>query len=387
VEQIVATSTCGKVHNILILDNELGMGGVEKKLYEFVANIDRDHFRVKICCLKDGGFFKESFVELGIPFYEGLLRHKFDVFAFRKLAQIIKEENIDLIYTFIHPNTVIFSTLAKLAGLVEGVVVSFHATGTASGERYVRGFQKPMVRRADALLAVAEEHRRYLADVEGLDGSKITVIHNGVDTSRYRPGPPPDGLAQELGLSGSERIVIAVGSLKPLKGFDLLLRAAAGAFAGHEDARLVIVGEGAERGSLEALSASLGIRDRVVFTGVRKDVDDLLRLGDLLVLSSWTEAFPNAVLEAMATGLPVISTDVGSVREVVRDGENGVIVPPKDVDALTSALSSMLADPDRMAAFGDAGRKIVEESFRLEDMCRKREQVFANILCRNQTPE
>ncbi len=375
------TNTCSKVHNILILDNELGMGGVEKKLYEFVANIDTEHFRVKVCCLKEGGFFKEPFIDLGTPFYEGLLRHKFDVLAFRKLVRIIKEEDIDLIYTFIHPNTVLFATMAKLARLVEGVVVSFHATGTAGGKRYVRGFQKPMLRRADALLAVAEEHKRYLVDAEGLDAGHITVIHNGVDTNRYRPGPAPDGLARELGFDGTERIVIAVGSLKPLKGFDFLLRAAAGAFANRKDLRLVIVGDGAERNSLEALSESLGVRDRVTFTGVRRDVDALLRMSDLLVLSSWTEAFPNVVLEAMATGLPVISTDVGSVREVVREGENGLIVPPKDVDALNSALRSMLADPGRMAAFGEAGRKIVEESFRLEDMCRKRERVFANILC------
>ncbi|MCZ6765428.1 MAG: glycosyltransferase family 4 protein, partial [bacterium] len=258
---------------------------------------------------------------------------------------------------------------------------SFHATGTAGGKRYVRGFQKPMIRRADALLAVAEEHKRYLVDAEGLDARQITVIHNGVDPNRYRPGPAPDELARELGFDGSECIVIAVGSLKPLKGFDFLLRAAAGAFANRKDLRLVIVGDGAERNSLEALSESLGVRDRVTFTGVRRDVDALLRMSDLLVLSSWTEAFPNVVLEAMATGLPVISTDVGSVREVVREGENGLIVPPKDVDALNSALRSMLADPGRMATFGEAGRKIVEESFRLEDMCRKRERVFANILC------
>ena len=90
-------SSCGKRHNILILENELGMGGLEKKLFDLVSRIDSDHFRVSVCCLKRGGYWKESFVDLGVPFYEGLLKHKFDVLAYPRLLRVLKKEKIDLI--------------------------------------------------------------------------------------------------------------------------------------------------------------------------------------------------------------------------------------------------------------------------------------------------
>ncbi len=157
-------SGCGKKHNILILENYFSMGGLEKKLCDFVERIDRDHFRVVVCCLKEGGHFKEAFVELGVPFYEGLLKAKYDIFAYQRLLRILKSENIDLIYTLPHPNSMIFSAIARRTGRVKATVVSVHGTGGPMGGRMVRGYLRPIFGGIDRFIAVANEHKRYLMD-------------------------------------------------------------------------------------------------------------------------------------------------------------------------------------------------------------------------------
>lgn len=368
-------------YRILILDNELGMGGKEKALFQFISRTDRDRYRIAVCCLKEGGYFKSRLEALDVPFYDGLLDHRFDALAYRQFETILKQERTQIIYTFSHPNTVIFSWLARLRRRVSAFIVSYHATGHQQGGREVPVYLLPLLRRADALVAVANAHRDYLVRVEGLPFEKFRVIHNGVDTSVYHPGTDGERakLRRALGLEDGHRVVMTVASLKPLKRIDLLLRSAAPVFAGHPDARLVVVGDGPDRAALESLARSLGIAERVVLTGIRDDVDSLLRAADLFVLSSRTEAFPNVVLEAMATGLPVVTTDVGSVREMVEDGASALVVPPDDEAALSDAIGRLMDDAGLRRRFGVRGRAIVDARFRIETMCAAREALFDEV--------
>ena len=340
------------------------MGGKEKALFQFISRTDRNRYRIAVCCLKSGGYFKPRLEAMGVPFYDGLLHHRFDALAFRQFEAILKKERTQIIYTFSHPNTVIFAYLAKLRGLVSSVIVSYHATGHAKGGRGVPVYLLPLLRRADALVAVANAHRDYLVQAEGLPRDKFHVIHNGVDASVYRPGAEDERLAvrRALGLDAHHRVIMTVASLKPLKRLDLLLRSVTPVFADHPDARLVMVGDGPDRAELEALARSLGIGDRVVLTGVRDDVDALLRAADVFVLSSRTEAFPNVVLEAMATGLPVVTTDVGSVREMVEDGASALVVAPDDEAALSGAIRRLLEDAVLRSRFGVRGRAVVHRN-------------------------
>ncbi len=380
-------SGCGKKHNILILENYFSMGGLEKKLYDFVARIDRDHFRVVVCCLKEGGHFKDAFIDLGVPFYEGLLKSKYDIFAYQRLLRILKTESIDLVYTLPHPNSMIFSAMARRTNRVKATVVSVHGTGGPMGGRMVRGYLRPIFSGIDRFIAVANEHKRYLMDVEGLDESKIVVIHNGVDVERYHPGAPDATLKDVFGIDENERVVVTVASLNPYKGIDVFLRGAAEVLRSAPDTRFIIVGDGPERPSLESFAADLGIAERVTFTGIRSDVDAILRLGCVFVLPSRTEAFPNVILEAMATGLPVVSTDVGSVGELVFDDETGIKIPVDDASALSGAVGDLLADQEKAERWGTNGRRMVEEKFRIEGMCDKREHLFGDLLCGDERRE
>ena len=374
-------SRCGKIHNVMILENHLGIGGLEKKLYDFVSRIDRSHYRVVACCLKEAGRLRDPFIGLGVPMYERLLQNKYDALAFPRLLRVLDKEKIDLVYTLPHPNSVIFASLARRLGHVKRVVVSIHGTGGPMGGRMVRGYLKPFFGGVDRFIAVAEEHKRYLIESEDIPPDKIVVIHNGVDTVRFHPGSAGEDLRTALGIGPGERVVTTVASLNYYKGVDVFLNAAPDVLRRFKDTRFVIVGDGPERNALEQLAAELGIAARVTFTGIRSDVHEILRASDLFVLSSRTEAFPNVILEAMATGLAVVSSDVGSVAELVEEGKTGHRIPPEDAAALSRSICDLLEDPDTARAFGAAARRVVEERFRLEGMIAKRERVFEELLC------
>lgn len=369
------------VRRLLILDNELKMGGKEKLLYEFIARTDPRRLHISVCCLKQGGHYKERIQALGVPFYDGLLAHRFDALAFRPLARLLREARIDVVETFTHPNTVIFSFLARQQQLVSAVVISHHAMGSAYQPRVLPPYVLPLLRRMDLHLAVAEVQKRYLVDVEGLPEDRIRVIYNGVDTTAYHPASREERAAARalLGIPVGDTVLMAVGSLKPLKGIDGLLRAAAPMLRAEASARLVLIGEGPDRAGLEALATELGIGARVLFAGLRDDVDVMLRAADLLVLPSHTEALPTVIIEAMASGLPVVATRVGGVPELVEPDRSALVVVPGDEAALRAAIDRVLADPALRAALGARGRAIAEERFRIEAMCAAREAVFQEL--------
>ena len=369
-------------YRILILDNELGMGGAESNLRDFIAHCDRSRLALSVCCLKQGGHFKAEIEKMGVPFHDRLLRHRFDAAAFRQLASILKSEQIQLIDTFSHPNTVAFAWWAKRRGLVERVVVSYHAVGSPDGGRLVPHYLRPLLRECDALVALSQSHRRYLVEKEGLPDRLMHVIPNGVDTGLFAPPSAAERASRraEFGFSETDVVFAAVGSLKPIKRVDLLLRAISGVMKKDHRVRLLLVGDGPDRAMLESLAVEMGIASQVTFAGLRSDAHAVMGAADALVISSRSEAFPKVVLEAMATGLPVIATDVGSVSEMVENGRSATVVPPGDEAALASAIEAMVEAPQQRQVFGARGREIVLQKFTIEKMCAAREQLFDSLL-------
>jgi glycosyltransferase involved in cell wall biosynthesis len=364
----------------LILENEFVLGGLEKKLYDFVSRIDTNHFRIVICCLKEGGYLKDAFLRLGTPFYEGIQHHKYDVSAIGRLFRILDSERIDLLYTTPHPNTLVFAHLARRMRRVRRTVVSIHASTNPEGGPLFPAYQKLFLGNVDRFIAVADMHKRLLVDKEGLDERKITVVHNGVDLQSFRPGPRDETLVKNLGIQPGNSVITTVASLKALKGIDVLLYAASGVLKRHGAARFILVGDSKEGDRYVRMAEELGIADRVTFTGQREDVADILRASDIFVLPSRTEAFPNVVLEAMATALPVVATDVGSVRELVEEGANGHVVPSENAAALERALCELLDDLPAARRLGARGREIVEESFALDTMIAARVRLLEEVL-------
>lgn len=219
-----------------------------------------------------------------------------------------------------------------------------------------------LLRLMDRVVVVNTEVEEWLAEI-GIPAAKTVCIPNSVDTQQFRPATPEEKLAAraELGLPTDCDVVLHVGRLEWIKGVDVLLKAWAALPAKQQEAaRLVLVGGGGAHAELEALTASLGLERSVTFAGVRKSVRDWYWAGDLLVLPSRTEGLSNALIEAMACGLPVIASNVGGALDVVEEGKNGVLFEAEDHNQLAQKLASMFAMQDRWAEMGTLARHSVE---------------------------
>jgi glycosyltransferase involved in cell wall biosynthesis len=223
----------------------------------------------------------------------------------------------------------------------------------------------------DGIVAVSEDVKRSILEtMAGIPAAKISVIPNCVEVSRYRRRGDGEELRRKLGCGAREHLMTTVATLKPQKGHRFLLEAAARLVPEFPHLRVLLVGDGELRDELQRFAAREGIQENVHFLGTRADVPEILSASDSFVLPSLWEGLPMALMEAMASGLPVIATDVSGTREVMLSGETGALIPPGDVQALVEAMMSILEDPGSWRAMGAAGRKRVEEQYSVQKQAR-----------------
>lgn len=209
-----------------------------------------------------------------------------------------------------------------------------------------------LYRQAAHTVTTGERLRRQVIEETGVDASRVTSIPTGIDLARFQPAERA-AARSALGLPAAALVIGIVATLRSWKGHGHLLEAFAG--IGREDLLLCIVGDGPQRQALEARAGSLGIASRVRFAGNQRDVAPWLQAMDLFCLPSYAnEGVPQALAQAMACALPVISTPVGSIDELVADGRTGVLVPPSDPPALRRAIVALLDDAPRREALGQA---------------------------------
>jgi glycosyltransferase involved in cell wall biosynthesis len=224
---------------------------------------------------------------------------------------------------------------------------------------------------------------------EGYDESKIVIIRNGVDLTRFNQPTDGDAIRRDLGLPAGTPLVVVVSRLARLKGLEQLIDASAVLKARHNDARFLIVGETApsQRSYLDELkkrAVEQGVGDRVLFTGLRSDVPALLAAADVSVMPSLSEALSNVLLESMAAGAPTVATRVGGTPEALTDGETGLLVPPGQVQPLAAAISRLLDDSALAAHLGRAARQFVRQHLSVQRMVSATEQLYSELLARKQ---
>lgn len=263
-------------------------------------------------------------------------------------------------------------TVAMLTSHLTGIPYSFMLHGPADFFEPLRWRLDEKTARARFVATISHYARSQLmffSDPAHWD--KIRIVHCGVDPALYRePGPERDD---------DETRLLFVGRIAPVKGLRLLVDALARLKDEAPDLRLTLVGDGPDRKMIEAAVTAAGLGDRVRFTGYlsQAEVAEELKAADIAVLPSFAEGVPVFLMEALASGKPVIATQVGGMGELVQHGENGLIVPPGDTDGLVEAIRALASDPDRRAAMGAAGREKVTAEF---DIAREAARLAALIL-------
>ena len=212
----------------------------------------------------------------------------------------------------------------------------------------------------DAILAISGGVREALIG-SGVPASRIQVVPSGIDLGPFQTPFDRPGLRRRLGIADGELVILNVAALAPHKSQTDLLRAAASARGRRPDLRFWIAGDGPLRAELEAEHRALGLGDGVRFLGFRDDAADLFRAADLFVMSSYLEGLGTSILDAMAAGLAVVATRVGGIPEIVEHQASGILVPPRDPEALAAAILDLAGDPARRAALGARGRERARE--------------------------
>ena len=356
----------------------LNRAGAEGKLVAVANGLNSDKFNVHVFVLKSGPLTES----LNVPFVENVIPTKYSFSGFFRFIKLIRKAKLDIIWIVGTGDAGFFGRLAaKLAG-VQSVILSFHATTRPSGKPTI-DFANRILNKVkpftDRFVAVAKNHMQHLINNEGVDPARILFIHNGVDIERFQKDDATSIVNELSAIPEGSPVLGIIARFKPEKRHDIFLEAGKVLLETHPDLCLLLIGDGPLMNETRERAVKLGILDRVVFTGGLDDVTPALHRMTVSVLCSDMEAFPNAVLESMAAGVPVVSTDVGSVSEAVTDGVNGILIPKDDPDRLAEAVHSLLSNGDLRKSISREGLKTVKDKFSLHQMITKREDLFEDM--------
>ncbi|HEX6289298.1 MAG TPA: glycosyltransferase [Herpetosiphonaceae bacterium] len=391
----------GRLTAMHIISN-LDTGGAQEVVRTLAAYLPAAGCRVVVCTFKDGPL-RESIEHLGVPVAVlprrrasilNLPRFILDMLRIRRaLAGLVAEYNVEIIQThllrvldflvlslrFRNDRLQVFWTIHNYNFALRPDQLARHRWLLRPKRAIYRLLYRIGARWVGGFIAVSGQVPAAIVETIGPVHDKIAVIRNGVDVQRYRRSVDRGALRCRLGLPDAARLLIVVGTLKAQKGHRYLLDAATEAVAQQPDLHILVVGDGELRAALEQQTRDSGLEGHVHFLGNRDDVPELLAASDYFVLPSLWEGLPMALIEAMASGLPVIATDVSGTREVMQPDETGLLVPPGDVRQLRAAIGHLLADPDRARAMGEAAQRRVIAAFSAQQQAQQHLALYLHV--------
>ncbi|XHR28872.1 MAG: glycosyltransferase [Chthoniobacteraceae bacterium] len=366
---------------VLYVYMTLPIGGAEELMLTVVKNIDRSKYEPVVCCIGTLGKIGEEIRALGIDVVSwGHTTHGFDLAACRSLYRLIREKHIDLVHSHLYHAGIYSRIAAGFAG-VPAITTEHNVYATFKLKRRIYNWLLSW--KTARIVAVSDLVRDYVIRRDWVSPQKVTTIRNGLDLSKWANAPGRQEARERLGIPGDAFVLGCIGRLETQKGHRFLIDAVARLRGEIPGLKAFIVGEGTLRDSLAERIRRRGLQDAVVLTGARRDLADFIHAFDLFVLPSRWEGLPIAALEAMASRLPVIATPVGGVVELIEEGKNGLLVPPKDVDALVNAIRKLHDDAPLRAALAAGGQETVREKFSATAMLAEMDALYRKVLPKN----
>ena len=374
---------------ILHVVHSLQVGGLENGLVNLLNRLDPKRFKQIVCCLTSAGTFaqriKSPDVEI-VELHQSAAKFRFPVMS---LAKIFRMLSPDIVHTRGWPtiDAVFAATIATVPHIIHGEHGREYSD--TAGSNWKRNQVRRLVGKlVDHYVVVCNFFSPWLVGSCGVNRAKILYIPNGVDTERFAPNSdseigvsPKDDfgkrlLRRQLGLPTDVLLLGSVGRLDPVKDFPTLLKSFGKLAEQRNDVKLVIVGDGLMRDSLRALTNDLGLQSQVIWLGDRRDIALLLKCFDVFVQTSIFEGMSNTLLEAMASGIPLIATETGGNPELIQPGVNGALVKVGDVDGLATVLQSYLSDHELRTIQGRMSRSLAKSRFDLSVMAERYSQMY-----------
>jgi glycosyltransferase involved in cell wall biosynthesis len=354
-----------------------GMGGSEKLVYDLCGKLDRNKYDVIVISLRDGPV-REQYEQIGTKVYvtseDGRSCFWSKVAALRK---ILFEEFVHVVNAH-HFGPLLYSFFATMFSSIRLVYTEHSQWQLEQLPLFLKILNRIFLGRVYAVVAISKQIQDYYLDKLWLRSEKVHLIFNGIDLAAFKRGDKhhAEQLRQGLGIRTDEKVIGSVANLRPEKNHKLLISAFSLAAKSVANVRLVLVGADCMEGEIQRFARHSGVSDRILFLGKREDVPDLLSIFDIFCLPSVHEGLPLTVLEAMASGIPVIGTDVLGINELVVNNVNGLLTPSNNVKNLSEGILLLLTDEHLRKRLSRTAKKLVDENYDLDKKVEEYESLF-----------
>ncbi|MBI3610829.1 MAG: glycosyltransferase [Nitrospirae bacterium] len=359
---------------ILHLDTERTWRGGEAQLLHLAEGLSRRGHSCIVAGQPDSPLLKRA-AEKGLKTEAVAMPSEWSLSAVRTLSRILKHERIQVIHMHTSHACTLGGWAARLARVPVRIIsrrVDFSVRSNPFRKlKYQWG--------VDRIVAISEGVRNVLIE-DGLDPDRIEVIHSGIDPRPFEPNFPSGEARREFGIPEKSPVIGCVAYFADHKGHRYLVEAAARVAAAVPEVRFLLVGDGELRPLIERQIKGLGLDKNVILTGFRNDIPRLLAAMDIVALASHLEGLGTSLLDAMAMARPVVATRTGGIPEMVEDGLNGRLVPPRDPAAMAEALIELIRRPDERRRMGKAGRARMLEKFSADAMVAATESLYLKVL-------
>ena len=353
-------STAPEKLKIVHLVTSLEVGGAQHNMLLGLPRLDRDRYEHHIVSIMNRMQMRQQFLRAGIGVHTLGLSHKTDLAVALRLRSLLKQLRPDILHTYLIHGNVLGRIVGRLIGVP--VIIGSELTIGQAGRigRLATKLTNPLT---DAVEVNSETGGKAIVADLGVPPEKVEVVLPGLDLDAFGGSEGRTDIRAELGIEANQHLVLYIGRLRPVKGVDYGIKAFAQALAEQRDMHMALAGEGEQRQHLENLAAKLGISEKITFLGVRNDLANELSAADSVLMPSLTEGFPRVAIEAMASSKPVIATRVGGTPEAIIDGQSGILVPPRDIDAMANAIIRLVGDPDMQSRLGASARLRTEQHY------------------------
>ncbi len=349
--------------NLLFVLPNFDTGGSEKLVVDLIQNLDSKVFN-PVLTVFFTGTYEETFKRMGYPFYvihNGRVRSKVETLTF--LKRIVERHGIQLVNT--HHTSPLIQGFLPFKVLGRKILIHTEHSRLDQDRRIHKKailMERLLLKGVDRVVGVSHEVCRYMVDTLGVRSSKVCLIPNGVDIKRFHiPDFDRRAYRKRLGIREDVFLIGLFANFRPEKNHILLIRALSTAIKrGQQKVHLLFCGTGDMEGYLKEEVKRLNLGRHVSFLGYRFDIPELMNTLDLYCLPSRFEGMPFSLLEAMAAGVPVVATDVSGTREIIKEGETGLLVPAEDPEALAGAILHLMEDGDLREGIARRGLKEVE---------------------------
>jgi len=370
-------------HVLFVIDQLCELGGAERILLNTIRLLPNDRFRCSLLTFKVDPSIHIS-EHVACPHFVWPLRKVYDWNAARiafQLRKFLRDEKVDIVHTFFETSDLWAGLISKLSAPVK-LVSSRRDMGILRSPKHSLGY-RVMNPWFDLVLTVSEEVRRFAIQEDHLPEGKVATLYNGLELERTTTVGAPASLRSSFGLDACAPIVVTVGHIRRVKGIDILVEVAALVAREFPSVIFLVVGRNSDPMYYREIEETIerrNLQKNVILHGEYEDIFSVLNMCDVFYLPSRSEGFSNALIEAMACGLPCVATTVGGNKEAIEEGRSGYLVENEDAEAAADRIVGLLRNPGRAKQMGSAGRQIVERQFTAEVMMERLTAFYDRLL-------